>query len=315
MILRLSKVRSLQLSVHRTPETRKTSRPLTLFCESVTQSAKPKVSPLFVSLLLAETGEREKNFQFFNKKKLRKELFVCFKHNPLKANIMQTAQRQNRAPNNTSGQGPSKRQIPFLFLFFFFFPLFFQKLFGFFGFFSLLTSLLGRLMKEVKDFCKEKADGVSAFPDNARGILFWKAKIVGAAGTPYAGQTYELQLEFPEVKEERRKKKRKKKYSNSKFFSFQDYPMRPPTVMFVTPCYHPNVHESRGDICLDILQVRTLSPHKTNLTLVVFFFFFFAGQVVVCIQCSFCFVVHSVLAGRPQHGISFESSGCWVVGF
>jgi ubiquitin-conjugating enzyme E2 C len=88
-----------------------------------------------------------------------------------------------------------------------------------------------RLMKEVKDFCKEKADGVSAFPDAAKGILSWKAKIVGAASTPYAGQTYELQLDFPE-----------------------DYPMRPPTVVFVTPCFHPNVHESRGDICLDILQ-------------------------------------------------------------
>jgi uncharacterized protein Usg len=64
---------------------------------------------------------------------------------------------------------------------------------------DVLTVFRCRLMKEVKDFCKEKADGVSAFPDNAKGILFWKAKIVGAAGTPYAGQTYELQLEFPEV--------------------------------------------------------------------------------------------------------------------
>ncbi len=30
--------------------------------------------------------------------------------------------------------------------------------------------------------------------------------------------------------------------------------MRPPTVSFVSPCFHPNVHESKGDICLDILQ-------------------------------------------------------------
>ena len=86
-------------------------------------------------------------------------------------------------------------------------------------------------MKEVKDFCKEKADGVSAFPDASKSILFWKAKLVGAAGTPYAGQTYDLEMEFPD-----------------------DYPMRPPTVRFVTPVFHPNVHESRGDICLDILQ-------------------------------------------------------------
>ena len=33
-----------------------------------------------------------------------------------------------------------------------------------------------------------------------------------------------------------------------------EYPMSPPSVVFVTPCFHPNVHEARGDICLDILQ-------------------------------------------------------------
>lgn len=33
-----------------------------------------------------------------------------------------------------------------------------------------------------------------------------------------------------------------------------DYPMRAPTVTFVTACYHPNVQETKGDICLDILQ-------------------------------------------------------------
>lgn len=86
-------------------------------------------------------------------------------------------------------------------------------------------------MKEVKDFCKEKADGISAFPDPSKGILVWKARITGAAATPYAGQTYDLQLDFPE-----------------------DYPMSAPTVRFVTQVYHPNVHEARGDICLDILQ-------------------------------------------------------------
>jgi ubiquitin-conjugating enzyme E2 C len=75
----------------------------------------------------------------------------------------------------------------------------------------------------VKVFCKGKGDGVSAFPDASKGILFWKAKITGAANTPYANQTYELQMEFPE-----------------------DYPMRPPTVMFVTPCFHPNVHEGNN---------------------------------------------------------------------
>lgn len=108
----------------------------------------------------------------------------------------------------------------------------------------------------MKDFCKEKADGVSAFPDAARSILFWKAKLTGAAGTPYAGQVYELQLEFPE-----------------------DYPMRPPTVQFVTQIFHPN-----GSMLLLLFffplfnlvcsvggEGRHLPGH-------------FAGQVVVCVQ-------------------------------
>jgi ubiquitin-conjugating enzyme E2 C len=82
------------------------------------------------------------------------------------------------------------------------------------------------------DFCKDKADSsVSAFPDPSKGILHWKAKLTGAEGTPYAKQVYELEMTFP-----------------------NEYPMSPPSVTFVTPCFHPNVHEARGDICLDILQ-------------------------------------------------------------
>ena len=87
------------------------------------------------------------------------------------------------------------------------------------------------MLKEVKEFCKDKTAGISAFPDSKKGILFWKAKIEGPANTPYQGHHYELSLHFPE-----------------------DYPMKPPTVTFITPCYHPNVHEQKGDICLDILQ-------------------------------------------------------------
>ena len=34
-----------------------------------------------------------------------------------------------------------------------------------------------------------------------------------------------------------------------------NYPCSPPTIKFVTPCFHPNV-DLHGNICLDILQVR-----------------------------------------------------------
>ena len=109
---------------------------------------------------------------------------------------MISTQSQNVHPNKKAGKGPIKR-----------------------------------LMKEVKEFCKDKTEGISAFPDPSRGILFWKAKLEGAKNTIYAGIKYELVLEFP-----------------------AEYPMMPPRVAFTTPCYHPNVHEKNGDICLDILQ-------------------------------------------------------------
>lgn len=32
-----------------------------------------------------------------------------------------------------------------------------------------------------------------------------------------------------------------------------NYPYKPPTVRFISPCYHPNV-DTRGNICLDILK-------------------------------------------------------------
>ena len=46
----------------------------------------------------------------------------------------------------------------------------------------------------------------------------------------YDGLKYKLSLEFP-----------------------NGYPYNPPTVKFVTPCFHPNV-DQHGNICLDILK-------------------------------------------------------------
>lgn len=46
----------------------------------------------------------------------------------------------------------------------------------------------------------------------------------------YEDLVYKLSLEFPST-----------------------YPYSPPTVRFVTPCFHPNV-DSAGNICLDILK-------------------------------------------------------------
>ncbi|KAF2839393.1 ubiquitin-conjugating enzyme [Patellaria atrata CBS 101060] len=71
--------------------------------------------------------------------------------------------------------------------------------------------------------------GVSAFPNDGD-LLNWTGTIVGPDATPYEGLTFKLSFNFPTT-----------------------YPYAPPTVLFKTPIYHPNIDFS-GRICLDILK-------------------------------------------------------------
>jgi len=86
-----------------------------------------------------------------------------------------------------------------------------------------------RLQSELMSMMTANQPGVSAFPDGDN-FLKWTATISGASGTVYDGLTYTLSMSFP-----------------------ADYPFNPPTVKFVTPCFHPNV-DQHGNICLDILK-------------------------------------------------------------
>lgn len=73
----------------------------------------------------------------------------------------------------------------------------------------------------------------TAFPDGEN-WLKWKGTVKGSTGTPYEGMTFHLSITFP-----------------------SEYPYKPPTITFETPCFHPNV-DQYGNICLDILKVRKL---------------------------------------------------------
>jgi ubiquitin-conjugating enzyme E2 C len=87
-----------------------------------------------------------------------------------------------------------------------------------------------RLQKELMDLMMSGTEGISAFPENDN-LFSWLGTIRGAVGTAYEGIDYRVALRFP-----------------------AQYPFEPPTVHFLTPCYHPNVDITHGAICLDILK-------------------------------------------------------------
>ena len=87
------------------------------------------------------------------------------------------------------------------------------------------------------------APGISAFPSADGNLLSWGATIDGPEDTPYAKLTFKLSFAFP-----------------------SNYPYAPPTVLFKTPIYHPNVDFS-GRICLDILKDKWTAAYNIQTVL------------------------------------------------
>ncbi|KAK0734920.1 ubiquitin-conjugating enzyme/RWD-like protein [Lasiosphaeria miniovina] len=100
-----------------------------------------------------------------------------------------------------------------------------------------------RLQTELMQLMTSPAPGVSAFPSADGNLLSWRATIDGPDDTPYSGLTFKLSFEFP-----------------------SNYPYAPPTVLFITPIYHPNVDFS-GRICLDILKDKWTAAYNIQTVL------------------------------------------------
>lgn len=87
-----------------------------------------------------------------------------------------------------------------------------------------------RLQNELMGLMMSGDKHTSAFPDGDN-LFKWIGTIKGSEGTAFEGLTYKLDIRFP-----------------------SDYPYAAPQVLFLTPCFHPNVDLGTGSICLDILK-------------------------------------------------------------
>lgn len=104
-------------------------------------------------------------------------------------------------------------------------------------------SVTKRLQTELMTLMTSPAPGVSAFPSADGDLMSWRATIEGPDDTPYAGLSLKLTFAFP-----------------------SNYPYAPPTVLFKTPIYHPNVDFS-GRICLDILKDKWTAAYNIQTVL------------------------------------------------
>jgi len=96
-------------------------------------------------------------------------------------------------------------------------------------------STLKRIKKELKDIQKATSDqnkdpGYDARPTTDDNLYSWQGHICGPPGTPYHEGIFFLDIEFP-----------------------NEYPFKPPKVVFQTKIYHMNINGD-GGICLRMLK-------------------------------------------------------------
>lgn len=87
-----------------------------------------------------------------------------------------------------------------------------------------------RLMAELKEMRRDPDPDITLEMEGET-LEKWNAVINAPQGCPYEGGVFRLRLDCP-----------------------ANYPLSPPTVTFITKCFHPNVKYDTGELCLDILK-------------------------------------------------------------
>ncbi|KAH8741046.1 hypothetical protein FG386_001598 [Cryptosporidium ryanae] len=93
-----------------------------------------------------------------------------------------------------------------------------------------MSTCKSRLLIEVRDSLKNKDDDIELSPSQ-NNVLYWIAEIKGPKETPYEGGIYKLNITIP-----------------------IQYPLIPPTPIFETPIFHPNINFNTGEICIDVIK-------------------------------------------------------------
>ncbi|CAD8066113.1 unnamed protein product [Paramecium sonneborni] len=88
-----------------------------------------------------------------------------------------------------------------------------------------------RIKKELKCLQDEPLDGFIINPLDENNLFHWKISFSGPLGSSYEKGVFHLDLQFPE-----------------------DYPLKPPKIVFLTQIYHLNIDYKTGSICLEILR-------------------------------------------------------------
>uniref|UniRef100_A0A1I7ZI79 UBIQUITIN_CONJUGAT_2 domain-containing protein n=1 Tax=Steinernema glaseri TaxID=37863 RepID=A0A1I7ZI79_9BILA len=107
----------------------------------------------------------------------------------------------------------------------------------------MLSAARIRLRRDLREVEKNPAFGCSVAPKEGN-FFVWEGVITGPQETPYEDGLFRLRITFPD-----------------------DYPNRPPKVVFLSRMFHPNIYTD-GRLCVDFLQNKWTSAYTVTSILV-----------------------------------------------
>jgi len=102
-----------------------------------------------------------------------------------------------------------------------------------------------RVAKEMRHLVNDPIDGIQLSSEE-ESLAEINAEIQGPEGTPYEGGTFRVKLVLG-----------------------PSFPSQPPKGYFLTPIFHPNVDQAKGEICVNTLKKDWSSDHKLKHVLIV----------------------------------------------